>query len=152
MEISESEDEGTSSHDEASAIAQNLQICNWQNRGDNVLSDTNQELTVMLSHGEEFALVGVFDFVVLKGAININGANFSANNHLGQGPAAQRAFMPSTHPISIVRALDDANQVRFMHCNDQPTPFAHISPLFADIWIQHAGGLPCRSFSLVSRN
>lgn len=131
-------------------VPRNVLMCNWRGRGENVLVDTDNELTVLINNDEDFALMGVFDFVVLKGAININGANFAASQRPGQNPPIRRAFVSSTRQISIIKALDHTNQVRFLHCEDHPTPFAGVSPLFINIWNERPSGLPCRSFTLVS--
>jgi polynucleotide 5'-hydroxyl-kinase GRC3/NOL9 len=128
----------------------NVQMCNWSYGVKNVAEDTRRGLTVSMQGGEDIALIGVFDFIVLKGAININGANFAAVQPLPQNALAQRVYVPSTHPISLIKALDDSNMIQFLHCDDTPKSFASISPLFAGIWYERSSGLTSRSFGLVS--
>jgi polynucleotide 5'-hydroxyl-kinase GRC3/NOL9 len=122
---------------------QNLQLCNWRHRPGVILSESESELTISLSKNTTITFIGCFDFIVLKGAININGANFGASS------LKHRAFVPSTHPISTIRGLDRNNEVRFLDC-EEPPKFEHLSPLFADIWSTKIYQQNARSFILVS--
>ncbi|KAF2707416.1 hypothetical protein K504DRAFT_411618 [Pleomassaria siparia CBS 279.74] len=151
VEIDASEKEYTeaSSDEEAPDIRRNVQMCNWRYQNDNVSVDTDRELTMILTNGEELALIGVFDFVILKGAMNINGANFAASQRGGGPPIIRRAYVPSPHPISIIKGLDDTTQVQFLHCEDEPAPFENISPLFKGIWNERPDGRSCRSFAVI---
>lgn len=126
----------------------NVQLCTWRYGKDYVCSESDEQLTVSLSKNTTITLIGCFDFTVLKGAININGANFGAKSCRNQGVSTRRAFVPSTHPISTIRGLDSENEVQFVNC-DEP-PFAGLNPLFSNIWNAKSGKGRPRSFSLVS--
>jgi polynucleotide 5'-hydroxyl-kinase GRC3/NOL9 len=150
FEDPEPEFEDAVSDEEFPDFQPNVQMCNWRYGVGNVAEDTSRGLTVSLQSGEDIALIGVFEFIVLKGAININGANFAAIQPLPQNAPPRRVYVPCTHPISIIKALDDSNMIQFLHCEDAPKSFASISPLFAGIWNERPSGLPSRSFALVS--
>jgi polynucleotide 5'-hydroxyl-kinase GRC3/NOL9 len=150
FESSEPEFEDAISDDELPDFRPNVQMCNWRYGVGNVAEDTYRGLTVSLQAGEDIALIGVFDFIVLKGAININGANFAATQPLPQNTLPRRVYVPCTHPISVIKALDDSNMIQFLHCEDTPKSFASISPLLAGIWNERPSGLTSRSFALVS--
>lgn len=126
----------------------NLQLCTWRYGKDYVSSETDEELTVSLNKNTTITLIGSFDFIVLKGAININGANYGAKSRRSPGAVKHRAYVPSTHPISIIRGLDSDNEIRFLDCKD-PLPFDKQSPLFANIWNAESRKGRQRSFSLV---
>lgn len=128
-------------------ISKNFQLCTWRDNGDNVLSDTNEELTILLEKNSTVSFIGFFDVKILRGAVNINGANIGAISRKGEKSRCHRVSAPSTHPITRIRGLDHTNHVQIIHC-EEPAPFSKISPLFADIW---ATGLKAedRSFSLV---
>jgi polynucleotide 5'-hydroxyl-kinase GRC3/NOL9 len=126
----------------------NLQLCTWRYGRDYVSSESDEQVTVSLNKNTTITLVGCFDFMVCKGAVNINGANFGAKSRRNQSASRRRAFVPSTHPISVIRGLDSENEVQFLNC-EEPTPFSNLSPLFANIWNANAGKGRPRSFSLV---
>lgn len=138
--------ESDSEHD-VPDVPKNFRLCTWRDIGNNVLSDTEEQLTVSLEKHSTISFLGCFNVVVLKGAININGANLGVVRRQGGKARAHCVFVPATHPITKVRGLDNMNQVQFSNCNE-PTPFASISPLFADIW-NGDSGKGKRSFSLV---
>jgi hypothetical protein len=125
---------------------QNLKLCTWRNDDQNILSNTDDELIVKLSKHTTIALIGVFQFKVLRGAIHINGANIGALSFNGEKDQVYTAYVPATHPISKIRGLDNANHVQFISC-EEPRPLANISPLFADIWNVARGS---HSFKVVS--
>lgn len=134
--------------DEAPVIYHNQQLCTFRPGPNNVLLDTDEELTISLKKNATIALLGCFDFVVLKGAINLSGANFAA--HPRQGDAVQGcAFVPSTHPIPTIKGLDTRNEIKFLSCGE-PMPLAKLSPLYANIWNARTLGNIGRSFTLVS--
>jgi hypothetical protein len=85
---------------------------------------------------------------VLKGAVNINGANFGAVPRHGEEKKSWRVYVPSTHPITKVRGLDRVNHVQFLSC-DEPVGLQGISPDFTGIWAtkKELG----RSFDFVSQ-
>jgi polynucleotide 5'-hydroxyl-kinase GRC3/NOL9 len=95
------------------------------------------------------ALIGYFTFKVLRGAVNVNGANIGAVTHEGQKAVTHRAAVPATHPISKIRGLDGRNQVQFTSCKE-PAPFSNLNPLFSDIWNAKDRGRERRTFRLVS--
>jgi polynucleotide 5'-hydroxyl-kinase GRC3/NOL9 len=135
--------------EEPLAVKQNLKLCTWRNEPQNVISSTGSELTVKLSKHTTIALIGIFQFKVLKGAIHINGANIGALSRDGQKDQIYSAYVPSTHPISKIRGLDNVNHVQFISCEEQK-PLANISPLFSDIWNVETNAKGSRSFQVVS--
>ena len=129
-------------------VKQNLRLCNWRNDPQDILSDTTFDLTVKLNKHTTIALVGCFRFRVLRGAININGANIEVLSRHGQKDQIYTVYTPAAYPISKIRGLDGVNQVQFTNCED-PTPLASLSPLFSDIWNSQPNAKG-RSFSVVS--
>lgn len=138
------EPEDSEQGEEPLVFRQNVKLCTWRNEPQNVMSDTDKELTVKLNKHTTIALVGCFHFRVLRGAINVNGANIGAVSRHGQQDHIYTAHVPATHPISKFRGLDGTNHVQFLHC-EESNELASIGPLFEDIW---AAGAP--SFSVVS--
>lgn len=143
------EEEGPEAEEEAAIVKQNLKLCNWQNEAQSVLSDTESELTVKLNKHSTIALVGCFSFKVLRGAININGANISVVSRNGQKDHTYTAYAPATHAISKLRGLDSTNHIQFTSCKE-PVPLSDINPLFAGIWNEQAEEIK-RSFTVVRR-
>lgn len=127
------EPEDSELDEEPLVVKQNLRLCNWRNDPKNIISDTASELTVKLSKHATVALVGSFQFKVLRGAINVNGANIEVLSRRGQRDEVYTVYAPATHPVSKIRGLDGGNQVQFMNC-EEPAPLAQISPMFLDIW------------------
>jgi polynucleotide 5'-hydroxyl-kinase GRC3/NOL9 len=142
------EPEESDPDEEALPFKQNLKLCNWRNEPQNIVSDTSSELTVKLHKHATIALVGSFHFKVLRGAVNINGANIGALSRDDNKDQVYTAYVPATHPISKIRGLDGANQVQFSNCQE-PAPLANIGPLFADIWSAQETGEKSRTFSVV---
>jgi polynucleotide 5'-hydroxyl-kinase GRC3/NOL9 len=142
-ELEESEQE-----DEVPAAQLDLKLCNWRNEAQNILSDTASELTVKLPKHSTIALIGCFQLKVLRGAININGANIGAFSRDGQEDPFCTAYVPATHPILKIRGLDGTNHVKFINCKE-PSSLSDISPLFADLWNVQAETEKHRSFSVV---
>jgi polynucleotide 5'-hydroxyl-kinase GRC3/NOL9 len=138
------------SEEEPLIVRHNVKLCNWRNESQNILSDTETELTVKLAKHTTIALIGCFRFKVVRGAVNINGANIGPLSRNGKKDQVYTSYAPATHPISKIRGLDDSNHVQFISC-DEPRPFASTSPLFADIWNARIGSGTSRSFSVVSR-
>ncbi|CAG5148499.1 uncharacterized protein ALTATR162_LOCUS2208 [Alternaria atra] len=128
-------------------VQRNLKLCNWRNEPQNILSDTDAELTINLNKHATITLVGCFDLVVLRGAVNINGANIGTVSRDGQKNQVHRASVPVTHPISKIRGLDGTNHIRFKTCKI-PAPLAHISPVFDGIW----NDVNDRSFRIVTNS
>jgi polynucleotide 5'-hydroxyl-kinase GRC3/NOL9 len=131
-------------------IKQNLRFCSWRNEAQNIVSDTDWELTVKLNKHTTIALIGCFRFKVLRGAVNVNGANIDILSRRGQKDQRYTVYSPATHLISKIRGLDSANQVQFSNC-EVPTPATGSDPLFSDIWAAQAEKGQNRSFSVVSR-
>lgn len=138
-----------SEEEEPIAIQRNFKLCNWKNNSEDILSDTKSELTVSLKKHLTIALIGSFDLKVLRGAVNINGANIGAVTRQGLKAKPYRVFVPATHPISKIRGLDGVNHIQFLSCKE-PTPFTKISPLFRDIWNAGTEIEKDRSFGIVS--
>jgi polynucleotide 5'-hydroxyl-kinase GRC3/NOL9 len=145
-----SEYEDSDAEPEPVVIKRNLKLCNWRNDPKDILSDTDSELTINLEKHTTIALIGYFTFKVLRGAININGANVGAVTHEGQKAVTHHAAVPATHAISKIRGLDGRNQVQFMSCRE-PAPFSNLNPLFTDIWNAKTRNQKPRTFSVVSR-
>ncbi|KAJ4291163.1 Polynucleotide 5'-hydroxyl-kinase grc3 [Kalmusia sp. IMI 367209] len=129
-------------------IPQNRKLSTWSSYGSNVLSDTANELSIVLEKHSTVSFVGCFDVKVLKGAVNINGANLAAAPRQEKA-RSHRVFAPTTHPITKIRGLDRTNQVQFLSCRE-PTPFAEINPLFSDIWSGNGEVGKGRSFAKVT--
>jgi polynucleotide 5'-hydroxyl-kinase GRC3/NOL9 len=143
------EHEDSELDEEPLIVKQNLKLCTWRNEPQNIISSTGRGLTVKLSKHTTIALIGIFQFIVLKGAIHFNGANIGALSRDGQKDQIYSAYVPSTHPISKIRGLDNVNHVQFISCEEQK-PLANISPLFADIWNVETNAKGSRSFQVVS--
>ncbi|KAF1843805.1 uncharacterized protein K460DRAFT_357487 [Cucurbitaria berberidis CBS 394.84] len=141
-------EEGEEEEETHAIIKRNFKLCNWRNESQNILSDTESELTINLNKHTTIALIGCFEFKVIRGAININGANIGALSRDAQKGVVHRAFVPSTHPILKIRGLDGTNHVQFMSCKEA-VPIAENSPLFANIWNAE---FVTRSFSIITES
>ncbi|KAF2641354.1 hypothetical protein P280DRAFT_468985 [Massarina eburnea CBS 473.64] len=117
----------------ATLIPKNLKLCTWRKISANILSDTSEELTIVLEKHQTVSFIGCFNVNVLKGAININGANIGAAPKNSEQKKSWRVYAPSTHPITKVRGLDRVNHVQFVSCKE-PAPLQEVNPLFAGIW------------------
>lgn len=136
--------------EDISLIPQNFKLGTWRKTDNNVLSDTSDELTIVLDKHATATFVGCFDLKILKGAVNINGANLGVlPKGSKEGSKVHRVYVPSTHPITKIRGLDRTNHVQLRSC-DEPTHFADLSPLFAEIWAGSTEGNRGRSFTGVS--
>jgi polynucleotide 5'-hydroxyl-kinase GRC3/NOL9 len=136
------------SDEEPLVVRQNEKLCNWRNEEQNIVSDTESELTVKLAKHTTIALVGCFHFKVVRGAVNINGANIGALSRDGQKDQVYTSYAPATHPVSKFRGLDSSNHVQFISCRE-PRPLASTSPLHANIWNAPESS---RSFRVVSKS
>ncbi|KAF2000441.1 hypothetical protein P154DRAFT_576118 [Amniculicola lignicola CBS 123094] len=141
----EPEDSGENSHEDR----QNVQLCTWRYEKRNIVADNSQHLIITLDKNKTIAFVGSYAFVVLKGAINISGANVVANPRLKERAQWHHVCAPSTHPIPIVRGLDDSNEIKF-RSSDLQTPLSN-NPLFADIWRPERTGFR-RTFLFVAES
>lgn len=128
-------------------VHQNFKLCTWRKISENVLSDTASELTVVLEKHQTISFVGCFDLKVLKGAVNINGANIGAVPRSGDTAKCFRVYVPSTHPITKIRGLDRTSHVRISSCEDAAL-FESMGPLFSGIWAARKD--KGRSFDFVS--
>jgi polynucleotide 5'-hydroxyl-kinase GRC3/NOL9 len=147
LEARESDDEDSDAVVGDAPVQRNLRLCNWRNENQNVLSITDTDITVNLNKHATIALLGCFEFRVLRGAIHINGANIGTVSRDGQKNRVHRAHVPATHPISKIRGLDGTNHVFFKSCK-APSPLAYVNPLFDNIW--NAKSEMARSFHIVS--
>lgn len=127
-------------------VARNFTLCSWHKTGKNVISDTGTEITIVLEKHETVAFVGCCIIDVLKGAVNINGANLSTPMSQEGKTKKNRIFAASIYPLFKIRGLDRKSQIRLVHCTE-PSPLAKISPLFAGIWAANPAG--SRSFQMV---
>ncbi|KAH7095212.1 hypothetical protein FB567DRAFT_22933 [Paraphoma chrysanthemicola] len=142
----------TSDSDEDHFIVQrNLKLCSWRNEPQNILSANESSLIVKLSKHTTISLVGTFRFKVLKGAININGANIGVLSRNGTKDLAYASCVPTTHPISKIRALDTVSHVEFTNWNG-PTTLACLSPLYVDIWNVPGPTGFARSFTVMTES
>ncbi|KAH7394107.1 hypothetical protein DE146DRAFT_746777 [Phaeosphaeria sp. MPI-PUGE-AT-0046c] len=132
-------------------IKQNLKLCSWRNESQHVLLDTDTDLAVKINKHITISLVGHFRFKVLKGAVNINGANIGALSREGRKDQEYTAYVPATHPITKIRGLDSINQVHFTHCT-HARPLAHLGTLFRDIWNSPVDSDRYPSFRLVTES
>jgi len=129
-------------------IAQNFKLCTWRSsQGSTILSDSATELTLAIEKHTTVSFVGCFDVHVVRGAVNIHGANIGTPRR-NETKKSHRVFVPSTHPITKIRGLDRLSHIRISSC-EEPTPFADISPLFANIWSGNEDSSDGRSFTLV---
>jgi len=142
--------ESESDVEEPLIIKQNLRLCSWRNESQNIVSDTDSELTVRLSKHTTITLIGCFRLKVLRGAVNVNGANIDILSRNGQKDQQYTMYAPATHLISKIRGLDGANQVQFSNC-EEPAPDTRSNPMFSDIWNVPTEKTKNRSFSVVCR-
>lgn len=149
LQSRDSENEELEPEEEVAPVQHNLKLCNWRSEPQNVLSDTDTELKISLSKHTTIALIGCFDFIVLRGAININGANIGTVSRDGQKNRVHRAYVPATHPIFKIRGLDGTNHVSIKSCKI-PVPLASISPPFNELWNVDTRDGRNRSFRVVS--
>ncbi|KAF1966763.1 hypothetical protein BU23DRAFT_517392, partial [Bimuria novae-zelandiae CBS 107.79] len=133
-------------------VHQNFKLSTWRKHQSNVLSDTSKELSIVLDKNATASFVGCFDVKVLKGAVNINGANLGATTRGSKEEGkSHRVFVPSTHPITKIRGLDRTNHIQLRSCRE-PVPFADLSPLFSDIWSGSAERDKGRTFAYVTES
>ncbi|KAH8727252.1 hypothetical protein GQ44DRAFT_748589 [Phaeosphaeriaceae sp. PMI808] len=145
-ELQESE-----SDEESLPVKENFKLCNWRNESQNILSDTKRDFSIKLNKHTTVALIGAFQFKVLRGAVNINGANIGRLPGNGEEDPVYTSYAPATHPISKIRGLDSVNHVQFTNCVEA-RPLANSSPLFADIWSVPGDEDYGRSFSIITES
>lgn len=149
LEAQEPEHQDSDTDEENVPVQRNLKLCNWRNDPQNIISETDTELTINLNKHATIALVGCFEFTVLRGAIHINGANIGTVGRDGQKNKVYRAFVPATSPIFKIRGLDGTNHVMFQSCS-VPAPLSVINPLFDDIWCTDLQTQGRKTFNVVS--
>jgi polynucleotide 5'-hydroxyl-kinase GRC3/NOL9 len=142
------ENEDLEKEEEPAIVRRNLKLCNWRNEAQNILSDTDSDLTVKLNKHSTIALIGCFSFRVLRGAININGANIGVISRNGQKDQIYTTYAPATHPISKFRGIDSTNHIQFTNC-EMPTPLSNINSLFTGIWNVQVEADAKRTFTVV---
>ncbi|KAF2025035.1 hypothetical protein EK21DRAFT_93568 [Setomelanomma holmii] len=151
QQVSTPELDASVSDDEPLAVQRNIKLCTWRNDPQNVLSDDESGLKVNLSKHTTISLIGSFQFKVLRGAINVNGANIGVLSRRGRQDEVYTACVPATHPITKLRGLDGVNHVHIMDW-DRPVALARFSPLFADIWNVPAETGFERSFTVIQES
>ncbi|KAL5121191.1 Polynucleotide 5'-hydroxyl-kinase grc3 [Pleosporales sp. CAS-2024a] len=114
--------EGSDQDKEPSSVRQTIKLCTWRNAAQNILSDTDAELTLELNKHSTIALIGCFRFKVLRGAINVNGANIGTISHNGAHDGTYTAYVPATHPITKFRGLDGVNHTFGTEDRDPEAP------------------------------
>ncbi|KAI4697724.1 uncharacterized protein J4E84_000857 [Alternaria hordeiaustralica] len=147
LDAAKSEHEGSDEEETHAPVHRNVKLCNWRNEPQNILSDTDTEITINLNKHATITLIGTFDLTVLRGAVNINGANIGTVSRDGQKNQVHRACVPATHPMSKIRGLDGTNHIRFKTCKIS-APLANVSPLFDGIWSDSTD----RSFRVVTNS
>ena len=145
-----SEYEESEAEPEPASTRRSSRLCNWQNNPKDIFTEDESELSISLDKNTTIALLGHFDLKVLRGAVNINGANIGAVTREGHKSETYRAFVPATHPIFKIRGLDVKNRVQFTSCRE-PAPLAKLNPLYEDIWNTDSKGERRRTFGIVSR-
>ena len=134
LEESSASDAAEPELEDVAVVHQNLKLGTWRQNPHQVLSDTANELTIALDKHSTASFVGCFDVRILKGAVNINGANLGAPSKGSKDDGkSHRVYVPSTHPITKIRGLDRTNHIQLRSCPESP-PFMDINPLFCDIW------------------
>ncbi|CAN9422387.1 unnamed protein product [Alternaria alternata] len=97
-------------------VQRNLKLCNWRNEPQNILSDTDTELTVNLNKHATITLIGCFDLLVLRGAVNINvfdGIWDDSNDRSfrvvtnSDADTLSRPLRPEVTPEDWLRAIED---------------------------------------------
>ncbi|XP_014561765.1 hypothetical protein COCVIDRAFT_85848 [Bipolaris victoriae FI3] len=151
LEAQEPEHQDSDTDEENVPVQRNLKLCNWRNDPQNIISETDTELTINLNKHATIALVGCFEFTVLRGAIHINGANIGTVGRDGQKNKVYRAFVPATSPIFKIRGLDGTNHVMFQSCS-VPAPLSVINPLFDDIWCTDSQTQGRKTFNVVTES
>ncbi|KAF1839550.1 hypothetical protein BDW02DRAFT_563605 [Decorospora gaudefroyi] len=149
MESGASEQEESDAAEYHVPLPCNIKLCNWGNEAQNILSDTDSELTINLNKHATISLLGCFDFTVRRGAININGANIGTISRDGQKHRVHRAFVPATHAIFKLRGLDSTNHIVIRSCK-APAPLGHLNPLFTRLWNAKPQHWTSRSFCVVT--
>jgi len=148
LQSRDSENEEVEIEEEVATVQHNLKLCNWRSEPQNILSETDDELRINLSKHTTIALIGCFDFTVLRGAININGANIGTVGRDGQKNRVHRAFVPATHAIFKIRGLDSTNHISIKTCKP-PASLASINPAFHGLWNEDTRDGRNRSFRVV---
>ncbi|EDU45806.1 conserved hypothetical protein [Pyrenophora tritici-repentis Pt-1C-BFP] len=151
LQSKDSDVEEVESEEEVALVQHNVKLCNWRSEPQNILSETDTELKISLSKHTTIALIGCFDFTVLRGAVNINGANIGTVSRDGQKNRVHRAYVPATHPILKIRGLDGTNHIQIKTCKE-PAPLASISPLFKGLWNEDRRYGKKRSFRIVTHS
>lgn len=128
-----------------------LRLCSWRNDPSHILADTESELCIHLDKHTTIALIGCFQFKVLRGAIHINGANIGAVDRAGQKHTLHCVYASATHPVLKIRGLNATNHVQFFSCKE-PAFLTSVSPLFEDLWRTRSIHKPDRSFTVVSHH
>lgn len=139
-----SEEEDT----EPTVAVQNLKLCNWRNNVQDILEDTTTQLTLNLNKHTTVAVVGCYRLKVLKGAINIKGANIAARPVEGSKGQSYTVFAPTTNPIIKIRGLDVTSHVQFTSITDYKVLLS-ISSSFDNIWAERKDRIDQRSFRIV---
>jgi polynucleotide 5'-hydroxyl-kinase GRC3/NOL9 len=78
--------------------------------------------------GQTMALVGVYDFWVKRGVIDLMGAT------LPSSPNLYRAYAPSTHSLPVIAGVSTAAEVELRSCNSGIYRLSELSPLYHKIW------------------
>lgn len=123
-----------------------IKFCNWQNSSEDILSDSTSELTINLKKHDTIALLGCFKFRVLRGAVNINGANITATDNDAYEKDFHFVLIPTTHSIPKFRGLDSTNHIQFLTCIDWEILISN-SPYFPGL---ENNTCMTRSFKVVS--
>ncbi|KAK3076330.1 hypothetical protein LTS18_013307, partial [Coniosporium uncinatum] len=131
----------------------NITLSTWQPTATNVLEDTKSVKRIRLKARQTITYIGIYDLLVVKGAITIYGAVLTADN------GSQQVFAPSTHALPNIKCLSREAEVQIKHVpGNGLTSLKMFSPLYGRFWnhrtkeniTQLANGQPDRrSFSLL---
>ncbi|KAF2121778.1 hypothetical protein BDV96DRAFT_639865 [Lophiotrema nucula] len=149
--VPESDAEEIPFGDHVQEAQRNPQLCNWRNEQKNVISESEDQLTIALSKNSTVSFIGCYRLTVLKGAVNVNGANLASSSKTGQTATSYLVYAASPCPIPSIRGLDHENQIQVSTCRE-PTQLADICPLFADIWSGATTATESTSFKLVRQS
>lgn len=133
---------------EQQELLPNLKFGSWHNEPHNIIEKSATGLTVRLEKHSTIAFLGCYYLSVLKGAVNINGANISSVSLDGQTRRVYPVYVPSSHPVLKIRALDHENHVRIISMR-HPSPLTFLCSPFGDIWSAPSSAGPPWSFTTV---
>ncbi|KAH6637711.1 hypothetical protein C7974DRAFT_450712 [Boeremia exigua] len=137
-----------SESDSSPPPARATKLSTWTHAPSAIHAETAAELTITLAKNSTIALLGTFDLHVLRGAINIDGANLGAVTRDGERAGPWRVSVPATHPVLKIRGLDGENRVRFVGCED--AGMGRLGSVWEGLWNEGVAGERGRSFGVIT--